>query len=99
MSFAAVEIFSVGNTTLDIMAILYMVEEMGMTFPIPFALEMDNSAARIFCLGSVHKTKLKHINCCQEWVRCLWDRKIMTPVHQGSGLRTWLGNIGKICRF
>ena len=50
---------AVGNATLDIMAVSYVVEEMGMTFPIPFTLEMDNDAARIFCLGSAHKTKLK----------------------------------------
>ena len=84
MSSAAVEIFSVGNATLDIMAVSYVVEEMGMTFPIPFTLEMDNDAARIFCLGSAHKTKLKHIDCRQEWVKCLRDRKIMTPVHVDS---------------
>ena len=69
MSSAAVEIFSVGNACLDIMAVSYVVEEMGMTFPIPFTLEMDNDAARIFCLGSAHKTKLKHIDCRQEWVK------------------------------
>jgi hypothetical protein len=84
MSSAAVEIFSVGNACLDIMAVSYVVEEMGMTFPIPFTLEMDNDAARIFCLGSAHKTKLKHIDCRQEWVKCLRDRKIMTPVHVDS---------------
>ena len=53
---------------------------MGMTFPFPFTLEMDNDAARIFCIGSAHKTKLKHIDCRQEWVRKLRDRNIMTPV-------------------
>ena len=84
MSSAAVEICSGGNATLDnvIMGLSYVVEEMGMTFPFPFTLEMDNGAARMFCLGSAHKTKLKHIciNCRQEWVRMLRDRDIMTPV-------------------
>ena len=82
MSSVAVEIFSVGNATLDIMAISYVVEEMGMAFPMHFMLKMDNDAAQIFCLGSMHKTKLKHINCHQEWVRCLG--KIMAPVHVNS---------------
>ena len=86
MSSAAVEIFAVGNATLDVMGLSYVVEEMGMTFPFPFTLEMDNGAARIFCLlvGSAHKTKLKHIDCRQEWVRKLRDRDIMTPVHVDS---------------
>ena len=81
MSSAAVEIFSVENATLDVMGLSYVVEEMGMTFPFPFTLETDNDAARIFCLGSAHKTKPKHIDCRQEWVRMLRDRDIMTPVH------------------
>ena len=80
----ALKIFSVGNATLDIMGLSYVVEEMGMTFPIPFTLEMDNDAARTLCLGSAHKTKLKHIDCRQECVRCLRDRKTMTPVHVDS---------------
>ena len=65
---------------MTIMGLSYVVEEMGMTFPFPFTLEMDNDAARIFCLGSAHKTKLKHIDCRQEWVRTLRNRDIMTPV-------------------
>ena len=61
---------------------------MGIIFPFPFTLEMDNDAARIFCLGSAHKTKLKHngIDCRQEWVRTLRSRDIMTPVHVDSEL-------------
>ena len=27
------------------------------------------------------KTKMKHINCCQYWVRCLRDRNICIPAH------------------
>ena len=47
-------------------------------------LEMDNNAARIFCLGTAHKTKLNHIDCCQEWVRALHNRNIMALVHVGT---------------
>ena len=86
ISSAAVEIFSVGNATMSIMGLSYVVEEMGMAFPIPFTLEMDNDAARIFCIGAAHKTKLKHIDCRQEWVRTLRNRDIMTPVHIDSEL-------------
>ena len=67
------------------------VKEMGIIFPIPFTLEMDNNAARVFCLGSAHKTKLKHINRqqeCLEWVRTLHNRAVicMTPVHVDADL-------------
>ena len=81
VSSAAVEIYSAGNATFDILATSYVVEEMGMEFPSPFTLEMDNDAARIFAAASAQKTKLKHIDCRQEWVRTLRDRGICTPVH------------------
>ena len=80
ISSAAAELFSVGNATMTIMGLWYVVDEMRMIFPFPFTLEMDNDAARMFCLGSAHKTKLKHIDCHQEWVRTLRNRDIMTPV-------------------
>ena len=80
--------YSVGNATMTIMGLSYVVEDMGMIFPFPFTLEMDNDAARIFCLGSAHKTKLKHIaiDCRQEWVRTLRNRDIMTPMHVDTDL-------------
>ena len=81
MSSAAAEIYAAGKGTLDIMALSYVVEEIGMEFPWPFKLEMDNDACRIFCQASAQKTKLKHIDCRQQWVRTLRDRSIMVPVH------------------
>ena len=80
MSSAGVEIYSVGNATVTIMGLSYVVEEMGMIFPFPFTLEMDDDAARTFCLGTAHKTKLKHIDRRQEWVKTLRNRDVMTPV-------------------
>ena len=80
-SSGAAEIDAAGNATFDIMGLSYVVEEMGMEFPKPFVLEMDNTAAKAFCSGSSQKTKLKHIDCRQEWVRMLRDRSIMAPAH------------------
>ena len=84
MSSGAVEIYAAGNATLDIMGIKYVAEEMGFEFPTPFVLEMDNNAARTFCHGSALKTKLKHIDCRQEWVKTLRDRNIMLPAYVPS---------------
>jgi hypothetical protein len=47
-------------------------------------LEMDNTAAEIFCNETAFKTKLKHIDCRQEWVRALRNHSILTPVHVPS---------------
>ena len=65
-----VEINSVGNATMTIMGLSYVVQEVGMIFPFPFVLEMDNDAARIFCIGTAHKTHPAPRN-----------RDIMAPVH------------------
>ena len=66
---------------MDIISISYPVEEMGMEFPFPFTLELDNEAARIFANASAQRSKLKHIDCRQEWVKTLRDKSICTPVH------------------
>ena len=66
------------------MALSYIVEEMGMEFPLPFDLQMDNEAARIFCMGSAAKTRLKHIDCRQEFVRLLRNKDILRAVHVPS---------------
>ena len=62
----------------------YIVEEMGMEVPLPFDLQMDNEAARIFCMGSAAKTRLKHIDCRQEFVRLLRSKDILRAVHVPS---------------
>lgn len=62
MSSAAVEIYGVGNGTMDGMAISYLVEECGMSFTLPFDLWMDNTAAERFSNNAAHTTKLKHID-------------------------------------
>jgi len=84
MSSGAAEVYAAGNATLDIVAMSHVVDEMGIEFPEPFVLEMDNEAARIFCMGSAQKTKLKHIDCRQEWVHMLRDRSLMIPRHVPS---------------
>ena len=52
ISSGSVKIYAVcmNNATLDIMGLSYVAEEMGMASTFPFTLEMENDAARIFCL-------------------------------------------------
>ena len=66
VSSAAAEIYAAANATMDILGLSYAIEEMGMEFPFPIILEMDNDAAKIFADNSAGKTKLKHIDCWQE---------------------------------
>ena len=79
-SSSAAEVFTAGNATKDILHLKYVCEEMGIPFPKPFKLQMDNDAARCFANDSTFKSKLKHIDCRQEWVCLLRDKEICIPV-------------------
>ena len=81
VSSAAVEIYAAGNATMDILGFSYVVEEMGIEFEYPIVLQIDNEAARIFADGTAQRSKLKHIDCRQEWVKVLRDTNVVKTVH------------------
>ena len=84
VSTGAVEIYGVGNATMDILDDAYLIEEMGMEFPYPFVLQMDNTTAIAFCGETVKRSKLKHIDCRQEWCKMIRDKDIVVAKHVNS---------------
>jgi len=62
----------------------YVASEMRVPFPIPFTLEIDNTAAIIFANGTAAKSKLKHIDTRQSWVKTLRNRNILKVAHVPS---------------
>ena len=81
VSSASSEIYAAGNATFELMGLSYVIEEMGLVPPKPLILEIDNSAAIIFTQGNAQKTKLKHIDCQQEWVKTIRDKGILYVKH------------------
>ena len=81
MSSGGNEIYAAGNATYGILDLCYLYEECGMKFPIPFVLQMDNATAEAFCNGTVKRSKLRHIDCRQEWVKTLRNKDVMRPKH------------------
>ena len=81
MSSAAAEIYAASNACCDFLHLGYVSGEMNIDFPTPFILEVDNQAAEIFINDTAFKSKLKHIDCRQEWVKTLRNRNIMVPKH------------------
>ena len=59
-------------------------EEMGLTFPFPIILQIDSNACKVFMDNSAGKTKLKHTDCRQEWVRTLRNKDIVRATHVDS---------------
>ena len=84
ISSGAAEVYGTANATFEFLNLQYVVEEMGMKFPKPFKLQIDNEAAKVFVEGTAFKTKLKHIDCRQFWVQTLRDKNICKPIKVAS---------------
>ena len=86
VSSGAVEIYGTANATYAFLDLSYLYEECGMPFPIPFELGMDNTTAEAFCNDTVKRSKLKHIDCRQEWVKLLRNKNVMKAKHVDTNL-------------
>ena len=80
-SSGAAEIYSAGNATRELLHLSYVADEVGIDFPRPSRLQMDNSTAEAFANNSTVRSKLKHIDVRQEWVKTLRDKNLIKPVH------------------
>ena len=65
-------------------------ESSSQTVPKPFELQIDNDAARIFANGTCCRSRMKHTDCAQEWVRILRDKLQLHASPLGSALMTIL---------
>jgi hypothetical protein len=75
------ETYAVGNAAKSIMSLQYNSEEMGLPFPQRIICQVDSNTAKSFSDNSCKKSKLKHIDCRQEWVQVLRDKNIFKCVH------------------
>jgi hypothetical protein len=62
----------------------YTADEMGTPFPKTFLMQVDNEAAIVSSDNTVFKTKLKHIDVRQKWVKTLSDKEIIQTKHVPS---------------
>ena len=50
---------------------------MGVPIQLPFKLQVDNSTCLAFGKDQIQRSKLRHIDCRQEWVLALRDAKVV----------------------
>ena len=81
MNTGAVEVYGTANATLETLNTAYMYEELGIPFPFPFELLVDNTTAKAFCDETVKRSKLKYIDCRQEWCKMIRNKKICKVIH------------------
>ena len=84
ISSGAAEVYAAGNATFEFLHLSYTADEMGIPFPQPLILQVDNKAAIAFADNSALKTKLKHIDTRQKWVKTLRSKNIIQTKHVPS---------------
>ena len=84
ISSGAAEVYAAGNATFEFLHLSYTAEEMGIPFPKPMVMQVDNKAAIAFSDNTAFKSKLKHIDVRQEWVQTLRDKSIIQTEHVKS---------------
>ena len=81
ISSGAAEVYAAGNATFEFLHLSYTADEMGIGFPKPIMMHVDNKAAIAFSDNTAFKTKLKHIDVRQEWVQTLRNKSIIETKH------------------
>ena len=84
ISSGAAEVYAASNATFEFLHLSYTADEMGIPFPKPIMMQVDNKAAKAFADNTAFKTKLKHIDVRQKWVKTLTDKKILCTKHVPS---------------
>ena len=80
ISSGAAEIYGSANASMDAMYIRYVAEECNFEFPIPIELQVDNKTAIAYHKSDVNRTKLKHIDARQEWVKMIRDKQLLRMI-------------------
>ena len=77
ISSAAAEIFAASVALNELLHLGYVTSELGLAYPQPILLEVDNATAITFSKDQVRRSKLRHIDCRQAWVEALRDERIV----------------------
>jgi hypothetical protein len=84
---AGPEIYALGNGVADFLGLSYVIEELGLPpIRLPMEINVDNSTAVAFAGKSVKRTRLRHIDTRQWWVRAVRDKKLCTVQHIPTAL-------------
>ena len=80
VSSAAAEIFAASVALNELLHLGYVTSELGLEFPSPIHLEVDNATAIVFSKNQVRRSKLRHIDARMAWVEALRDDKLVKLV-------------------
>jgi hypothetical protein len=79
---SAAEVYAAANATFDFLNLSYIAEKIqNIGFAKPIKLQMDNTTAESFAKNTGFRSKLKHINRRQHWVKVVPNTSILVPEH------------------
>jgi hypothetical protein len=103
VSSAAAEIYAAGTATMDLLGLSYVASEAGIPFPNVITLQVDNAACEAYANQTRYsgRSRLRHIDARQQWVRCLRDSRLVRTTHVPSpeNLSDWLTKPLKLAVF
>ena len=76
VSSAAVEIYAGSAGLSQGMWLSYVSDELGISFPTPVCIGVDNATAVAYANGTVKRSKIQHIDARQDWVGAMRDSNI-----------------------
>ena len=79
------EIYGMANSIDATLKFSYMVDEMGVSFPLPFRMITDATTAKAFAMGTAQRSRLHHIDKRQTWVSICRDKRVC-EVDQRPGI-------------
>ena len=84
ISSGAAEVYAASNAIFEFLHLSYTADEMGIPFPKPIKMQVDNKTTIAFADNTAFKTKLKHIDVRQKWVKTLRNKDILVTQHVSS---------------
>jgi hypothetical protein len=82
LGIAGPEIYGLGNGVADFLGLSYIVEELGLpSIALPMRVNVDNMTAVAFSKKTVRRTRLRHIDTRQWWVRAVRDTGLCNVQH------------------
>ena len=75
------EVMAYTNGVTDFMQLSYIASELNIEFPAPMTIQTDSTVAIAFSSNTMLKTKMKHIDVRQNWIRIIRDLSVAQPMH------------------
>ena len=79
------EVYGCATAAREHLGVSYKAHALGIPFPLPMPLALDNEGCEAFMKGTAAPSRMRHVDCNQQWVSEVRDKKLFAPYHVASG--------------